>query len=61
MNLRTKDGVQIILHLGAKTRDTATASIVIDDPEESMDIDTEWDWMIAESAIRRRDLRESGV
>jgi len=33
MNLRTKDGVQIILHLGAKTRDTATASIVIDDPE----------------------------
>jgi len=29
--------------------------LVIDDPEESMDIDTDWDWMIAESAIRRHD------
>ncbi len=29
--------------------------LVIDDPEESMDIDTEWDWMVAESAIQRRE------
>jgi hypothetical protein len=32
MQLRAKDGVQIILHLGAKTRDTATTGILIDDP-----------------------------
>jgi hypothetical protein len=33
MHLRAKDGLQIILHLGAKTRDTATAGIAIVDPE----------------------------
>jgi len=33
--------------------------LVTDDPEESMDIDTEWDWMIAESAIRRREPARS--
>jgi hypothetical protein len=33
MQLRAKDGVQIILHLGAKPRDTATTGIVIDDLE----------------------------
>jgi len=33
MQLRAKDGVQIILHLGAKTRDTATTGIAIDDPQ----------------------------
>jgi CMP-N-acetylneuraminic acid synthetase len=27
--------------------------LVISDPEESMDIDTEWDWMIAEAAVQR--------
>jgi hypothetical protein len=32
MHLRAKDGVQIILHLGAKTRDTATAGLAIADP-----------------------------
>ena len=31
--------------------------LIIDDPEESMDIDTEWDWMIAESAMRQRGLQ----
>ena len=30
--LRTKGGVQIILHLGAKTRDTALSGIAIADP-----------------------------
>ena len=33
MQLRAKDGVQIILHLGAKARDTATTGIAIDDPQ----------------------------
>lgn len=32
-HLRGKDGVQIILHLGAKTRDTAETGIAIDDPQ----------------------------
>jgi hypothetical protein len=32
MHLRAKDGVQIILHLGAKTRDTATTGVAIADP-----------------------------
>jgi CMP-N,N'-diacetyllegionaminic acid synthase len=27
--------------------------LVINDPEESIDIDTEWDWMIAEAALQR--------
>ena len=31
--LRAKDGAQIILHLGAKTRDTSTTGIAIADPE----------------------------
>jgi hypothetical protein len=31
MQLRAKDGVLIILHLGAKTRDTALSGIAIDD------------------------------
>lgn len=33
MHLRAKDGIQVILHLGAKTRDTAAAGFVIADPE----------------------------
>jgi len=33
MQLRAKDGVQIILHLGAKSRATCTTSILIDDPD----------------------------
>lgn len=28
--------------------------LVIDDPAESVDIDTEWDWMVAEAALARR-------
>ena len=37
MQLRAKDGVQIILHLGAKTRETATTGITIDDPESLLE------------------------
>ena len=33
MQLRAKDGVQVVLHLGAKTRATATTGIAIDDPQ----------------------------
>ena len=32
-NLRGKEGIGIILHLGAKVRDTATTGIAIADPE----------------------------
>jgi hypothetical protein len=33
MNLRAKQGIQVILHLGAKVRDTAITGIAIADPE----------------------------
>jgi hypothetical protein len=33
MHLRAKDGVQVILHLGAKRRDNATVRAAIADPE----------------------------
>ncbi len=33
MQLRAKDGLQIILHLGVKLCDTAVTGIAIDDPE----------------------------
>lgn len=32
-HLRTKEGVQLILHLGAKIRDNATTGIAVDDPQ----------------------------
>ena len=32
-HLRAKDGVQVILHLGAKKRDSSTTGIAIADPE----------------------------
>lgn len=35
--LRAKDGVQTILHLGAKTRDSATSGVAIDDPESLLE------------------------
>jgi hypothetical protein len=37
MHLRAKDGVQIILHLGAKTRDNSTAGVAIADPESLLE------------------------
>ena len=33
LHLRAKDGLQVILHLGAKTRDNSTAGVAIADPE----------------------------
>jgi hypothetical protein len=33
LHLRAKDGVQVILHLGAKTRDKSTTGLAIADPE----------------------------
>lgn len=35
-HLRAKEGVQLILHLGAKVRDTATTGIEIVDPESML-------------------------
>jgi N-acylneuraminate cytidylyltransferase len=32
--------------------------LVISDPEESIDIDTEWDWMIAEAALQRNAIAQ---
>ena len=37
MHLRAKDGVQVILHMGAKTRDTSTSGVAIDDPESLLE------------------------
>jgi hypothetical protein len=34
VNLRATDSVQVILHLGAKVRDTATKGMQIDDPQD---------------------------
>lgn len=34
--------------------------LVMEDPEESTDIDTEWDWLIAESAVGRRNRKREG-
>src|SRR5688500_16018800 len=36
-NLRAKDGVQIILHLGAKAQDILTSGVVIDDPDSLLE------------------------
>ena len=33
IRLNAKEGVQVVLHLGAKIRDTAVTGITIDDPE----------------------------
>ena len=37
MHLRAKDGVQVILHLGAKIRDTSISGVAIADPESLLD------------------------
>ena len=37
MHLRAKDGVQVILHMGAKIRDTATSGVAIADPESLLE------------------------
>ena len=53
MHLRTKDGVQIILHLGAKARNNTTAGLAIADPESLLA------WLAKDRAsVSFRDLNE---
>jgi hypothetical protein len=53
MQLRAKDGVQVILHLGAKIRATATTGIPIDDPAVLLD------WLAKDRAlVKFRDLND---
>jgi hypothetical protein len=53
LQLRAKDGVQVILHLGAKTRDTAVSGVVIADPESLLE------WLAKDRASARfRDLND---
>lgn len=53
LQLRAKDGVQVILHLGAKTRDTATSGVAITDPESLLE------WRAKDRASAKfRDLKE---
>jgi hypothetical protein len=52
-HLRAKDGVQIILHLGAKVRASATTGVVIADPSALLE------WLAADrAAVKFRDLRD---
>lgn len=51
--LRAKDGVQVILHLGAKTRETATTGIELADPESLLE------WLAKDRASAKfRDLKD---
>lgn len=53
MHLRAKDGVQVILHLGAKTRDTSTSGVAIDDPESLLE------WLAKDRAsVKFRELKD---
>jgi hypothetical protein len=53
MQLRAKDSVQVILHLGVKPRDTAQTGIAIDDPQALLK------WLAKDRASASfRDLRE---
>lgn len=51
--LRAKDGVQVILHLGAKTRDTAVTGIQIADPDALLE------WLAKDRAsVKFRDSKD---
>ena len=53
MHLRAKDGVQVILHLGAKTRDTSTSGVAIADPESLLE------WLAKDRAsVKFRELKD---
>jgi len=53
VHLRAKDGVQVILHLGAKTRDSSNSGVVIADPESLLE------WLARDRASAKfRDLKE---
>ena len=52
-HLRAKDGVQMILHLGAKVRDTAVTGITIEDPTALLE------WLARDRAmVKFRDLQD---
>lgn len=52
-HLRAKDGVQVILHLGAKKRDTAATGIEIADPEALLE------WLAKDRAsVKFRDSKD---
>ena len=51
MHLRASDSVQVILHLGAKPRDTSTSGVAITDPEALLE------WLAKDRAsVKFRDL-----
>src|SRR6185436_6430541 len=53
LHLRAKNGVQVILHLGAKTRDNSTAGVKIADPEALLE------WLAKDRASAKfRDLKD---
>lgn len=53
MNLRAKDGVQVILHFGAKKRDRSSPRAAIADPESVIE------WLADDRATAKfRDLEE---
>jgi hypothetical protein len=52
-HLRAQDGVQVILHLGAKKRDESSSGIVIADPESLLE------WLAKDRASAKfRDLKD---
>ncbi len=52
-HLRAKEGVQVILHLGAKTRDTSITGIGIADPESLLE------WLAKDRAsVKFRDRKD---
>ena len=53
MNLRAKDGMQVILHFGAKKRDRSSPSAAIADPESLIE------WLAEDRALAKfRNLEE---
>jgi hypothetical protein len=53
LHLRAKDGVQVILHLGAKTRDNSSSGVVIADPGALLE------WLAKDRASAKfRDLKD---
>jgi hypothetical protein len=52
-HLRAKDGVQVILHLGAKVRENPTSAVAIADPESLLE------WIAKDRASAKfRDLKD---
>jgi hypothetical protein len=52
-HLRARDGVQLVLHLGARVRDAATTGIAVADPDGLLE------WLARDRAtVRFRDLAE---